>query len=60
MPGQHHAFDDFAPAGRADFLPNTAFGFLHFGEAYHGVAPLAYAAGKPIERRNLQYTIRLD
>jgi hypothetical protein len=58
--GQHYPFDGFVPAGHADFLPNTAFGFLNFGEAYHGVAPIADAPGRKIERWNLQYTIRLD
>lgn len=58
--GQHYAFDGFKLVGRADFLPNTAFGFLNFGEAYHGVAPIAGAPGRSTERWNLQYTIRLD
>ena len=53
--GEHHTFDEFDLRVKAAFHPNSAIGFLNFGEAYHGVEPIE----RPVERWNLQYTIRI-
>jgi len=53
--GWHHDFARFRRVATATYLPNSAFGFLNFGDAYHGVEPLK----QPIDRWNMQYTVRI-
>jgi len=52
----HRSFSEFSRDITIPFKSNSAFAFLNFGDAYHGVEPI----DRPVERWNLQYTIDIE
>ncbi|MBM85191.1 MAG: hypothetical protein CMM47_04120, partial [Rhodospirillaceae bacterium] len=40
--GKHYAFDRFKEVEIAPYAPNCGLAFLNFGDAYHGVAKIAF------------------
>lgn len=50
----HHTFDHFNQVGTANYLPNSAFGFLRGDNSFHGVEPMR----ENYQRDTMVYIVR--